>query len=142
MARTVLTPVGTLVRDGSLNLTAGVTPDATNGNIVPGPVGPFNLSILVYNASGSNISLYVRASGYQGAATGGANASWTLDQYQPFAQASIGDNTITCAHTTGGYTICESLTTDRYAQSDGSVWLDWSASASVTVWCWYRPYLT
>ena len=36
-----------LARDGSLNLTAGVTPDATNGNIVAGPVGPFHLSILV-----------------------------------------------------------------------------------------------
>jgi hypothetical protein len=141
MARTVLTPVGTLARDGSLNLTAGVTPDATNGNIVPGPVGPFHLSILVLNSDSSNHSLYVRASGYAGSATGGANSGYTLAQYQPLAQASVGDLTITCAHTTGGYTVVESLTSDRYAQIDGSVWLDWSASTSMTVFAWYRPYL-
>jgi hypothetical protein len=140
MARTVLTPVS-LGRDAGVNLGAGVTPDATNGNIVPGPVGPYHLAILVLNADSSNHSLYVRASGYAGAATGGANASYALAQYQPFAQASVGDLTITCAHTTGGYTIIESLTSDRYSQIDGSLWLDWSASTSMTCWIVQKPYL-
>jgi hypothetical protein len=140
MARTVITPVS-LGRDAGVNLTAGVTPDATNGNIVPGPVGPFHLTILVLNADSSNHSLYVRASGYAGAATGGANATYTAAQYQPFAQASVGDLTITCAHTTGGYTLIESLTSDRYSQVDGSLWLDWSASTSMTVWVVQKPYL-
>jgi hypothetical protein len=140
MARTVITPVA-LGRDAGVNLTAGVTPDATNGNIIPGPVGGYHLSILVYNADSSNHSLYIRASGYAGAATGSANASYATAQYQPFAQASVGDLTVTCAHTTGGYTVVESLSTDRYAQSDGSLWLDWSASTSMTVFVWQRPYM-
>jgi hypothetical protein len=141
MARTALNLAGALGRDGSLNLGNGATPDAVNGNIVAGPNGPFHLSILVFNQDSSNHSLYVRASGYAGAATGAANASYALAQYQPFAQASVGDLTITCAHTSGGYTVVEALTSDRFAQSDGSLWIDWSASTSMTVWVWQRPYL-
>ena len=140
MARTVLNPVS-LTRDGGVSLGNGATPDATNGNIVAGPVGPFRLSILVLNADSSNHSLLVRASGYAGVPTGAANSGYVTDQYQPFAQASVGDLTVVCAHTAGGYTLIENLTQDRFAQSDGSLWLDWTASTSMTVWLAQRPYL-
>lgn len=140
MARTALIPVQ-LTRDGGGSLGSGVTPDATNGNIVAGPIGAWHLTILVYNADSSNHSLLVRASGYAGAATGAANASYTTDQYQPFAQASVGDLTVVCAHTSGGYTLIESLTTDRFSQSDGSLWLDWTASTSMTVFIAQKPYM-
>jgi len=139
MSRTALTATA-LTRDAGAAIGAGSTPDATNGNIVASP-GPFKLGILVYNADSSNHNLYIRAGGYAGAATGSANASYATDQYQPFAQASVGDLTVSCLHTGGGYTLIEGLTTDRYTQSDGSVWLDWASSTSMTVWVWTRPYL-
>jgi len=139
-ARTALTPVA-LSRNAGANLTAGSTPDATNGNIVAGPVGPFHLGILVLNADSSNHTLIIRASGYAGVPTGAANSGYVTDQYQPFAQASVGDLSVTCAHTTGGYTIIEQLDTDRFSQADGSLWLDWSASTSMTVWTFQRPYM-
>lgn len=139
MARTALTATA-LARDTGSHLGAGATPDATNGNIVASP-GPFKLGILVLNADGSDHTLIIRASGYAGAATGSANATYTTDQYQPFAQASVGDLSVTCAHATGGYSLIEALTSDRYVQSDGSVWLDWSASTSMTVWVWTKPYM-
>jgi hypothetical protein len=141
MSRTALTVTQLTTRDTGVNLGAGVTPDATNGNIVAGPIGAWHLTILVLNADSSNHTLIARAGGYAGAATGAANASYGVDQYQPFAQASVGDLSVTCAHTTGGYTLIESLTTDRYAQSDGSLWLDWSASTSLTVWVIQKPYM-
>jgi hypothetical protein len=140
MARTALSVIS-LSRDAGTSLGNGATPDATNGNIIAGPVGPFRLSILVLNADSSNHNLLIRASGYAGSATGAANASYATGQYQPFAQASVGDLTVTCAHTSGGYTIIENLTSDRFAQSDGSLWLDWAASTSMTVWAIQRPYL-
>jgi hypothetical protein len=141
MARTALTVIQASTRDTGYSLGSGATPDATNGNIVAGPIGAWHLTILVYNADSSNHNLIIRAGGYAGAATGAANSGYTTDQYQPFAQASVGDLTITCAHTSGGYTLIESLTTDRFGQSDGSLWLDWSASTSMTCWVAQKPYM-
>lgn len=140
MARTVLNPVS-IGRDAGVSLGSGATPDAANGNIVAGPVGPWHLAILVLNADSANHNLLVRASGYQGVAAGAANSGYLTDQYQPFAQASVGDLTVTCAHTGGGYTLIESLTTDRFSQQDGSLWLDWTASTSMTVWVIQKPYM-
>lgn len=140
MARTALTPVS-LSRNAGASLGAGVTPDAANGNIVAGPVGPFRLGILVLNADSSNHNLIIRASGYQGVPGGAANSGYITDQYQPFAQASVGDLTVSCLHTSGGYTLIEQLDTDRFSQADGSLWLDWAASTSMTVWVWQRPYM-
>jgi hypothetical protein len=141
MSRTALIPVQLTTRDTGGSLGNGATPDATNGNIVAGPIGAWHLTILVLNADSSNHNLIVRASGYAGVPTGAANSGYVTDQYQPFAQASVGDLTITCAHTSGGYTLIESLTTDRFSQSDGSLWLDWAASTSMTVWVAQKPYL-
>lgn len=140
MARTALTPVS-LTRNAGSSLGTGATPDATNGNIVAGPVGPFHLGILVLNADSANHNLIVRAGGYQGSATGAANSGYVTGQYQPFAQASVGDLTISCLHTGGGYTLIEALETDRFSQADGSLWLDWAASTSMTVWVFQKPYM-
>lgn len=140
MSRTALTPVS-LVRNAGTSLGSGATPDAVNGNIVAGPVGPWHLGILVLNADSSNHNLIIRASGYQGVATGAANSGYITDQYQPFAQASVGDLTVTCLHTGGGYTLIEQLDTDRFSQADGSLWLDWAASTSMTVWVFQKPYM-
>lgn len=139
-ARTALTPVQ-LTRNAGSSLGSGATPDATNGNIVNGPVGAFHLGILVLNADSSNHNLIVRASGYQGSPSGAANSGYVPGQYQPFAEASVGDLTVSCLHTGGGYTLLNALDTDRFAQADGSLWLDWAASTSMTVWLFQRPYM-
>lgn len=140
MARTVLTVTQATSRDTAYAVGAGVTPDATNGNIITGPIGPFHLGLMIHNGDSSAHTLYVRASGYAGSPTGGANASYSPNQYQPFAQASVGDLTVSLG--IGAYVVIEALTTDRFAQAgDGSLWLDWSASTSVTCWAWQKPYL-
>ena len=66
MARTALNVIQASTRDTGYSLGAGATPDATNGNIVAGPIGAWHLTILVYNADSSNHNLIVRAGGYAG----------------------------------------------------------------------------
>jgi hypothetical protein len=136
MARTVLTATQ-LPGVGGASATL-VAPDATNGNIVASP-GPFKAVIVVTN-TGSSASLYVRASGYQGAATGAANASYVTGQYQPFATASIGDLTVTLA---SDETTVVSLVQDtgRFTQADGSMWLDWSTASGLTVAVFTELYM-
>lgn len=138
-ARTALT-VTALGRDGGTLFGAGVTPDAVNGNIIADP-GAYKLMIVVLNADSSNHNLLIRARGYQGVPGGAANASYATGQYQPFAQASVGDLTVPCLHTGSGYTVVSGLTTDRFTQADGSLWLDWAASTSMTVYVGRRAYV-
>jgi hypothetical protein len=137
MARTALTAV-TAARSGGTALGAGATPDATNGNVYASP-GPFKSEIIIHNADASPHSVIVRASGYQGAPTGAANSGYVTDQYQPFAQASAGDLTFPVAATS--YAVLGTLEGDRFAQADGSLWLDWSASTSMTVFVKQSPVL-
>jgi hypothetical protein len=138
-ARTALT-VTALGRDAGTLLGAGATPDATNGNSIADP-GAYKLVLVVLNADSSNHSLIIRAGGYGGVPGGAANSSYVTDQYQPFAQASVGDLTVVCAHTGSGYTVISGLTTDRFAQADGSLLLDWTASTSMTVFAARRAYV-
>jgi hypothetical protein len=136
MARTVLTAVQ-LPGVGGASATL-VAPDATNGNIVASP-GPFKALIVITN-TGSSASLYVRASGYQGTATGAANSGYVTAQYQPFASASIGDLTVTLA---ASETTVVSLVQDvgRFTQADGSLWLDWSTASGLTVAVYQELYM-
>lgn len=136
MARTALTPV-TLSRDAGVSQGAGATPDATNGNIVASP-GPYNAIIAVKNGDASAHNMIVRGSGYTGAANGAANSGLPAPQNMVFAKASVGD--ITVAVAAGATVWFTASDTDQYTQPDGSVWLDWSASTSMTVWVLTQPY--
>jgi hypothetical protein len=136
-ARTALTAQAA-VRNGGVLLTGGATPDATNGNIVASP-GAFHADIIIYNGDNSSHSVIVRATGYAGLPTGAGNSGYTTDQYQPFAEASAGDLTFAVTATT--YAFVGPLDTDRFGQSDGSLWLDWTASTSVLVWVIQKPYM-
>jgi hypothetical protein len=139
MARTVLTAAQLPSYAGGVNAGAGVVPDHTNGNIVASP-GPFR-SLIVVSNTGSAVSLIVRASGYQGTPTGAANSGYVTGQYQPFATASIGDLTVSC---TADVTTVVDLEgdTERFTQSDGSMWLDWAAATTdLLVWVAQRPYM-
>jgi hypothetical protein len=137
MARTALASFQ-LPNVGGVNAGAGVAPDHTNGNIVASP-GPFR-SLLIISNSGSSASLIIRASGYQGAASGAANASYVTAQYQPFATASVGDLTVTLA---ASVTTVVDLNVDseRFTQADGSMWLDWSTASGLLVWAVQRQYM-
>ena len=136
MARTVLTALQLPGVGGAS--AALVAPDATNGNIVASP-GPFRSLVIVTN-TGSAQSLYVRASGYQGAATGAVNSGYVTGQYQPYATASIGDMTVALA---ASETTVVDLGVDegRFTQADGSLWLDWSAATALTVLVIQRQYM-
>jgi hypothetical protein len=135
MARTPLTAV-TAVRSGGTPLGAGATPDATNGNVYP--AGPFKAEVIIHNADSSAHSVIARAGGYQGVASGAANSGYVTDQYQPFAQASVGDLSFSVAATSYAVLTLES---DRFTQPDGSLWLDWTASTSMTVYIKQGPTL-
>ena len=138
MARTALYAVQS-VRNAGTALGAGATPDATNGNIVASP-GPFHSGSSSSNADSSAHNLIIRASRVPGhgrrarrtPATSRTSTSRTRE-------ASVGDLTVTLAATS--YTILASLEGNRFAQPDGSLWLDWSASTSMTVWIRQGPYL-
>jgi hypothetical protein len=137
MARTVLT-ASQLPNVGGVNAGAGTTPDHANGNIVASP-GPFKSLLIVANTGGAQ-TLIVRASGYQGVPTGAANSGYITGQYQPFATASSGDLSVAIAADDTTVVAWE-LDEGRFAQSDGSLWLDWSASTGLTVWMIQRMYL-
>ncbi len=137
MARTVLTAIQ-MANVGGVNAGAGTVPDHANGNIVASP-GPFKSLIIIQN-TGSSINLIVRASGYQGTSTGAANSSYTTDQYQPFATASIGDLTVSLtadSTTVVGFDQDE----ERFTQPDGSLWLDWGTPTDLLVWVARHPYM-
>jgi hypothetical protein len=136
MARTALTAV-TSARNGGTALGAGATPDATNGNIYA--AGPFKAEFIIHNADSSPHTVIARASGYQGVPGGAANSGYVTGQYQPFAAAASGDLSFIVAATS--YAVLGPLDGDRFAQADGSLWLDWTASTSVTVFVKQSPVL-
>ena len=137
MARTTLTPIN-LVRDGGVVLGGGATPDAVNGNVVAVP-GPYNAIIHVKNADSANHILKLRSGSYTGVPSGAANASMVPAQNTVFAPATVGDLSVTVA--AGTTQIVKIATTGRFTQADGSMWLDWDASTSMTVWVLTEPYV-
>lgn len=137
-ARTALTAVA-VPNVGGVAQGSGATPDATNGNSVASP-GPFKAVIIVKNGDGSSHSCIIRASGYAGVPTGAANSGYVTGQYQPYATASRGDLTVTVVNGTTQI-IWLGQDVERFTQPDGSLWLDWSASTSMTVYVAQLPYL-
>lgn len=139
MARTALTTaLVPLARDAGVALGAGQTPDAVNGNSVPVP-GPYLARIMIKNGDASSHSLVLRASGYTGGPTGAANSGLQPAWNQIFSQATKGDLTVAVA--AGATEVVTISDNDRFVQSDGSMWLDWSASTSMTVWVLTEPYV-
>ena len=140
MTRTPLTPL-VAVRNGGVVLGAGVTPPVyTTGMIVNGPVGPYKLEVLVYNNNGSTaMNVIFRASGYQGTPGQAANSGYLTGQYQPFADASAGDLSVSVA--APSYVLFTDLETDRFTQADGSLWIDVSLETTVKIWAIQKPYM-
>lgn len=137
MARTALTAVQ-LLRDTGVSQGNGATPDATNGNSVASP-GPYRALIFVKNADSSSHNLILRGAGYTGTPSGAANSGIPLAYNAVFTQGQVGDLTVTVP--AGVTQVVKVATTDQFVQADGSMWLDWSASTSMTVWVLTEPYV-
>ena len=136
MARTAITTgLATLTADTGVLAPTAQAADATNGNIVPFTVGTSygaNKVILqVINADSSAHTVILRSSGYTGAASGTANSGIPSPQNTVFTQSTAGDLSVAVAANTTRY--IGPFTTDRFAQSDGSLWIDWSAATSMTI---------
>ena len=129
-ARTALTLLQ-MSADGNVAQGAGATPDASNGNTIADPPGPFGVFLIVKNADSSSHTCTVRAGGNGVTASGGTNPG------VPFEAAGVGDLVVTVAN--GTTQIIGPFTTDRFCQADGSLSIDWSASTSMTVWAVETP---
>lgn len=149
MARTALTPVQ-LAYDAGVAQGSSGTVDASNGNIVafnaagsPATFGPFNVLLVVTNADSASHNCIIRGSGYTGAANGSANSGIPAPGVSPFAYAMLGDLSVTVAN--GTTEVIGPFTTDRFAQPNhttgGDLWIDWSASTSMSVWVYQWPTL-
>lgn len=115
--------------------------DATNGNILPFSLtntpptfGPFNIILAVTNADSASHSVILRATGYTGAASGGANSANQKPAEIVFDQSSVRDLSVAVAAGTTQY--IGPLTTDRFTQPNhvngGDLWIDWTAATSMT----------
>jgi hypothetical protein len=77
-------------------------------------------------------------------ATGSGNNVAGVAQVSPvpsstvFAQSTLGD--LVSASTTSG-TIGVTLTTDRFLQPDGNIYIDFSQVTGVTVYAWQRSFI-
>ena len=123
-----------LVRNAFTNIGTGQTPDAANGNTIPDP-GPNALVLQVTNGATAAVTLTVRASGSGPDASGNAQSVAPWDTV--FTQATEGDLVVSIP--AGDTYVSPPLETDRFTQPDGSLSLDWSASASVKLWALYLP---
>lgn len=150
MARTALTPVQ-LAYDAGVAQGATGTVDAVNGNVVPfnpsgspATFGPFQVIVVVTNADSSAHSAIVRGSGYTGAANGAANSGIPAPGVSPFTLAMNGDLSVSVAATSTQ--VLGPFNTDRFVQpnhvSGGDLWIDWSASTSMSVWVYQLPTIS
>jgi hypothetical protein len=107
--------------------------DATNGNILAFTTGTsygaFQTLLYVVNGDSSSHTVIIRGSGYTGTASGAANSGIPSPPFD-HAQASVGDLSVAVA--AGKTEVIGPFTTDRFAQSDGSLWFDWSAATDMT----------
>jgi hypothetical protein len=146
MARTALTSgasgvVTTAYDTGVAAPASPASADATNGNILGVTAGTsygaFQTLLVVANGDSASHNVIIRGSGYTGTASGAANSGIASPASTVFAQSTVGDLTVTVVN--GKTSVIGPLTTDRFAQSDGSLWIDWSAATSMTVYAIQLP---
>ena len=129
MARTTLS-YSILTENGVLNLPSATNADASNGMNIPVPKvsspGPTDaadrLFLYVVNGDSADKTVTVRA----GVSTA------------PSTRGGTGDLAVTISHTAGGG-IIGPLETNRFAQADGSINVDFSAATSTTIVAYMMP---
>ena len=134
-ARTVVTPLS-LVKDSSVAQGSSFTVDAVNGNVILAP-GPWKILLVVTNGDSSSHTCTIRATG-NGVNAAGSSQTSPAPSNTVFTQSTLGDLVVTV--TNGTTRIIGPFTLDRYAQTDGSMSIDWSASTSMTAWAYLLPY--
>lgn len=129
MSRTTLS-YAILAQNGVLNLPSSTNVDASNGMNVPvpkvstpGAADSIN-QLLLYVANGDSADHTCTVRGATNSPVG--------------ARGGSGDLTVTISHTAGGGWIGP-LDAVRFAQSDGSVNLDFSAATSMTITAYMLP---
>lgn len=142
MARTAITTgLLALGRDGGALAPSAQAADASNGNIVPfttgSSYGAFGTILKVDNADSAPHTVIIRGSGYTGAANGAANSGIASPQNTVFTQSTVGDLSVVVTNGTTRY--IGPFTTDRFSQSDGTLWIDWSAGTSMTITVLQNP---
>jgi len=133
-ARTALTP-SMLSQDGSIADPAGtsIAGLVAGGAYVADPPGPNKTFLRVANSdSGGPHTVTVRAGGNGNTAAGAANPG------VPFTQATVGDLAESVAASSTAWV--GPLTTDRFCQADGALYIDFSSGFTGTVTVFQEPY--
>jgi len=136
-ARTVVAPVG-LSQDAGTSEGAGTTINSTlvtNGVTVASP-GPWKILLAVYNSDSGSHSVIVRATG-NGVTAAGATQTQPAPSGTVFAQSTLGDLTVVV--TTLATYFIPVVTGSRFAQSDGSLSVDFSSGFTGTLWVFGLP---
>lgn len=128
-----------LVTDG------GVAQGAANsahsgGEYISGATAALRKVILVVvNGDSANHNVIVRATGNGNNVAGAAQTS-PVPSSTVFTQSTLGDLTVTVP--AGTTQALVPSTSDRYEQTDGNMYIDWSATTSMTYYVYARPYNT
>ena len=151
MARTTLTP-NTLTPNSALLNNAGTAIDAANGMTIPltstgfpAPPGPDTLVLYVQNTTASTKTVTVRAGANSGTLASGGQAGTTsnpftgVDPNAPAFRAGLGDLTTGNLTATTGTAFIGPFDVSRFAQTDGSVAVDFTSGMTGTIWAILLP---
>ena len=97
------------------------------------------LTLVVINGDSSPHSVIVRATGNGNNVAGTAQVS-PVPSSTVFTQSTLGD--LTVAVTNGTTQVIKLTTSDRFEQADGNLYLDWSATTSMTYYVYANPFNT
>ena len=127
MAARAVVPASDFVRDGSLT-----RPGRDRGRLderehVASP-GPWKVILRITNTAGTGYNVIIRATG-NGVTAAGATQTNPAPSNVVYAQSTMGDLTVPVAATSGVRWIGP-LGSDRFAQSDGSLSIDYSTRRS------------
>lgn len=141
-ARTpITTGLVALGRDLSAVAPSPQAADASNGNTIPFTIGSsygsYGVILAVGNADSSPHTVIIRASGYTGAPGDAANSGIPSPQNTVFTQSTAGDFAVAVTNATTRY--IGPFTSDRFTQSDGSLWIDWTSGTGMTVTVLQNP---
>jgi hypothetical protein len=95
------------------------------------------LTLVVANGDSANHNVIIRATGNGNNVAGTAQVS-PVPSSTVFTQSTLGDLTVTVP--AGTTQVLMPSTSDRYEQTDGNMYIDWSATTSMTYYVYSKPY--
>jgi hypothetical protein len=97
------------------------------------------VTLVVANGDSSNHDVIIRATGNGNNVAGTAQTS-PVPSSTVFTQSTLGDLTVTVP--AGTTQVIRPSTSDRYEQTDGNMYIDWSATTSMTYYVYAGYYNT